>query len=262
MGAIAAKVKAHRKVGKGIYRLTLNAPAIAPKARPGQFVMLRVAPELDPLLARPFSIHGAAGEELLILYKLVGRGTRLLSQVRPGQTLYLWGPLGRSFDLSGERPLLVAGGMGIAPLAFAARWLRDQGRTAGFCGGLPGLVGWEDLTRSLEDELAGSLALAWASEDGSLGRRGLVTDLLSDTLAAAAGSSDSVLACGPMPMLRAVATICAQHQVPCQMSLEAPMACGLGACLGCAVPAAGGGYLRACQEGPVLAAEAVDWERV
>lgn len=262
MGAIWAEVKDNRRVGEGIYRLALHAPAIAQTARPGQFVMLRVAPGTDPLLARPFSIHGAAGDELLILYKVVGRGTGILSQVRKGKTLFLWGPLGRGFDLAGERPVLVAGGMGIAPLAFAARWLRDQGRTAGFCGGLPGLSGWEELTRGLEEELAGSVALAWASEDGSLGRRGLVTDLLSDTLAAAAGSSDSVLACGPMPMLRAVARVCAQHGVACQVSLEAPMACGLGACLGCAVPAAGGGYLRACQEGPVLAAAAVDWERV
>ncbi|MCA1905824.1 MAG: dihydroorotate dehydrogenase electron transfer subunit [Desulfarculus sp.] len=262
MGAIWAEVKENRKLGEGIYRLTLHAPAIAPKARPGQFVMLRVAHGNDPLLARPFSIHGAAGEELLILYKVVGRGTRILSQVRTGKTLFLWGPLGRGFDLSGERPVLVAGGMGIAPMAFAARWLAAQGRPAAFCAGLPGLAGWEHLARGLEEELAGSLSLAWSSEDGSLGRRGLVTELLSDTLAAAGASSGGVLACGPMPMLRAVARVCAQRGVACQVSLEAPMACGLGACLGCAIPAAGGGYLRACQEGPVLAAAAVDWERV
>lgn len=262
MGAIWAEVKENRPVGEDVFRLALNAAAITAKARPGQFVMLRVAHGNDPLLARPFSIHGAAGDELLILYKVVGRGTRILSQVRPGKTLQLWGPLGRGFDLSGDKPLLVAGGMGLAPLAFAARWLRDHGRKAGFCAGLPGLAGWEELTRGLEAELAGSVALAWSSEDGSLGRRGLVTELLAEVLKAANGSSGGVLACGPMPMLKAVAKVCDQHGVACQVSLEAPMACGLGACLGCAIPAAGGGYLRACQEGPVLAAAAVDWERI
>jgi dihydroorotate dehydrogenase electron transfer subunit len=315
MGAIWAEVKQNRKVGKGIYRLALHAPAIASQARPGQFVMLRVAHGHDPLLARPFSIHGAAGEELLILYKVVGRGTRLLSQVRPGQTLQLWGPLGRGFDLAGERPVLVAGGMGIAPLAFAAAELLKQNKsTISIYGGatkteidkirnllrqhfgrnvrtLDKFKNYLTLLNDLEsisdkgprpatprERIAAFArkkeAAYWSqyltattislttSADGTRGDKGLVTDTLMRAFNKFPDFGDSVLACGPMPMLKAVARVCAQHGVACQVSLEAPMACGLGACLGCAIPAAGGGYLRACQEGPVLAAEAVDWERV
>ena len=261
-----AEVKENTKVGEGVYHLRLAAPAIAAQAKPGQFVMLRVSHGLDPLLARPFSIHGVEGEDLLILYKVVGKGTRLLSLKRPGgKTLSLWGPLGKGFDLNVQRPVLVAGGMGIAPLAFVAQELERQGKDVAFLCGLPGMQGFEGLASHLSGlamATSGRISISWATEDGSAGHNGLVTGLLAQTLEAGSASTRSVLACGPMPMLKAVASICAEHKVPCQVSLEAPMACGLGACLGCVIPAADGGYLRACQEGPVLKAELVDWARL
>jgi dihydroorotate dehydrogenase electron transfer subunit len=255
-----AQIKENKKVGEGIYRLRLEAPAIAASARPGQFIMLRVSHGLDPLLARPFSIHGVEGDDLLILYKVVGKGTKLLSLKRPGnKTLSLWGPLGRGFDLEVERPILVGGGMGMAPLKFAADTMLKQGRRVTIISGAAtksSLVGGvEYVERYMNTDLIDSVV---TTDDGSEGLHGLITSPLMQYLSKAG----CVLACGPMPMLKAVALICAERQVPCQVSLEAPMACGLGACLGCVIPATGGGYLRACQEGPVLKAELVDWDRL
>lgn len=257
-----AKVTENRDLGRGVHLLGLEAPALAAQARPGQFIMLRVSHGLDPLLARPFSIHGVESERLLILYKVVGKGTKLLRLARPGKTLSLWGPLGRGFGLSPARPLLVAGGMGLAPLAFAAARLAAQGRAPRLLCGLPDkdfLAPW--VADPASPFGRHGLAVSFSTEDGSLGRPGLVTALLAEELAQG-GEGQGVLACGPMPMLKAVAGLCAAQGVPCQVSLEAPMACGIGACLGCAIPAAKGGYLRACQEGPVLDAGAVDWQRV
>lgn len=264
MASLRAKVVGHTLISDPgapleIYLLRLLAPAIAAYAVPGQFVMLRVAEGLDPLLARPFSIHRVMGDEVLILYRLAGRGTRILSQVRQGQTLALWGPLGKGFNLKAERPLLVAGGMGLAPLAFAAQQLAGPRRKISLLCGLPGANGYSALVGSLQKWAAtGAISFSLATEDGSLGAKGLVTALLPPALEGAG----AVLTCGPIPMLKAVAGLCAGRGVPCQVSLEAPMACGVGACQGCVIPAAGGGYLRACQEGPVMDAAAVDWERL
>jgi dihydroorotate dehydrogenase electron transfer subunit len=246
-----------------IFLLRLYAPEIVAKVRPGQFVMLKVAAGLDPLLTRPFSVHGARGGSLLLLYRVVGKGTRLLSQVEEGMELLLWGPLGRGFELDAERPVLVAGGMGVAPLVFAAERLAArlavQGRQVRFLCGLASA----GQSRALLGRLgclpgAEALRVETATADGSKGVKGLVTALLPAALA----WGDAVLACGPSPMLKAVAKMCAEWDKPCQVSLESPMACGVGACLGCAIPAAGGGYLRTCQEGPVMYAVQVDWERL
>ena len=262
--SLYAKLLNNQPVGPEIFLLTLEAPAIAAEARPGQFVMLRVGPGPEPLLARPFSIHGTDGGKLLILYQVKGKGTKLLAQARPGQELLAWGPLGRGFDLDAERPVLVAGGMGIAPLAFAAERLEERGAAFDAFYGLASkeaFIAWDSVSGEgafyLED-------WGWrgASEDGSIGLHGLVTEPLRTRLEQNGDRPGAVLACGPLPMLKAVALLCAEFEVACQTSLEAPMACGVGACLGCAIPGAGGGYLRACQEGPVMDASLVDWEKI
>lgn len=245
--------------GRRIHLLSLEAPALAEAARPGQFLMLRVAPGPDPLLARPFSIHGVADGQVQVLFQVMGRGTGLLSQAEAGASLELWGPLGHGFDLDLQRPLLVAGGMGIAPLAFAAAQLGRQGIETQLCWGLPGRAGFAGAVDRVGQGLEGQEAyLSLASEDGTLGSEGLVTDLLPGLLPAC----DGVLACGPLAMLREVARLCQEARVRAQVSLEAPMACGLGACLGCVQPAAGGGYVQVCQDGPVLEAGEIDWERI
>ena len=255
-----ARIIEHQPLGEKLFRLRLQAPDIAAAARPGQFVMLKVRHGKDPLLARPFSIHGVDGDDLFILYRVVGRGTSILSLARPGKSLAMWGPLGAGFDLSVENPILVAGGMGIAPLPFVAEELVKQDKQVSFILGMLSVKGFEALIEVLEKRLEPNrISISWATEDGSLGLKGIVTDLLPEALA---DSGASLLTCGPMPMLKAVAKLAAEHNRPCQVSLEAPMACGFGVCLGCVVPQAGGGYLRACQDGPVLNAEQVDWERL
>jgi dihydroorotate dehydrogenase electron transfer subunit len=255
-----ANVIEHEELGDKLYRLRLRAPQIAAQAKPGQFVMLKVRHGKDPLLARPFSIHGVEGEDFFILYRVVGRGTSILSLTRTGKSLAVWGPLGAGFDLNVENPILVAGGMGIAPLPFVAEKLVRQGKKPAFILGMLTTNGFEALVEAMQNRLKLSdITISWATEDGSLGLKGLVTHLLPDALKT---PGSSVLTCGPMPMLKAVAKIAAEHNTPCQVSLEAPMACGIGVCLGCVIPQAGGGYLRACQEGPVLDAGRVDWGRL
>ncbi|MBU4277882.1 MAG: dihydroorotate dehydrogenase electron transfer subunit [Proteobacteria bacterium] len=262
--SLKAKVSSNEPVGPEIYLLSLEAPAIADAARPGQFVMLRVSPGPEPLLARPFSIHGADGGKLLILYQVKGKGTKLLTQACPGSELLTWGPLGRGFDLTAERPLLVAGGMGVAPIAFAIEYLCNKFDEVRLLCGVAGTVRHEALIKLFAGRLGSArVKIRYSSEDGSIGRKGLVTDLLKEHFSTSQPlKPDTVLACGPLPMLKAVALLCAEFEVACQTSLEAPMACGVGACLGCAIPAAGGGYLRACQEGPVMEASLVDWEKI
>jgi len=257
-----ARITRNDMVAPGVRLLGLEAPEPAAAARPGQFVMLRVDPEDDPLLARPFSVYGVEGEELLVLYRMVGRGTRRLARLKPdGERLVMWGPLGRPFDLDLERPLLVAGGMGLAPLVFAARRLRNSGREVkGLCGAATKreLAGGQFL--DLDGYLIDSVIWRVSTDDGTFGRRGPVTLRLEELLEKE--PPEGVLACGPLAMLKAVAGLCQSRRVPCQVSLEAPMACGVGACQGCALPAAGGGYLRVCREGPVLPAQRLDWSRM
>ncbi len=247
----------HRQnLGGGHFRIRLR-PARAFAAEPGQFVMLRVTPGIDPLLRRPFSIHRMLeGGEFEVLFRVVGRGTRALGGVHVGDRVDALGPLGRGFRLEGSRPLIVGGGIGVAPLLFLAESFLEAGVR-------PKLLLGARTERDLlcqDDFSCLALPFAVATEDGSAGSPGLVTRLLRRELAEGT-EGVSVYACGPLPMLRAVARLCRERDVPCQVSLEAHMACGIGACLGCVVPEPGGGYVRVCKEGPVFRAEEIDWGR-
>jgi dihydroorotate dehydrogenase electron transfer subunit len=250
-----APILANREVAREHYRLSLHAPAVAAAARPGQFVMLRSAPGADPLLPRAFSVYAADPEagRIDVLYRVIGAGTRAMRRLRPGDTASLWGPLGNTFTpaLSG-RLLLVGGGVGVPPLVFLASHVCDRPVTA-FVGAATAayLAGTEDLA-------AAGAEVRVATDDGTSGRRGFVTELLEEALALGREAT-TVYACGPLGMLAAVARIGTTAGVPCQLALEAPMACGVGACLGCTVPRAGGGFARVCADGPVFDREAIDW---
>ena len=244
-------------------RLTLDAPDIASAAKPGQFVMVRVDDQCDPLLRRPFSIYQATADgRLQILFKVLGKGTRLLAATRTGQRLNLVGPLGKGFNLSagrGKRVCLIGGGMGAAPLFFLAQeFMRvfDPEKLLV----LLGARNAQELHAVATDFEALGVELLMATDDGSAAHHGLVIDLIDGTMG---GSSDwAVYSCGPHPMLRAVAAICLERGWPCQVSLETMMACGISACLGCAIPRAEGtgeGYLHVCKDGPVFAAGDVLW---
>jgi dihydroorotate dehydrogenase electron transfer subunit len=264
-----AEVLENRTEGGGNHRLLLGVPGFAGFA-PGQFAMLSpgavgAAERCDPLLPRPMAIYRARPSqradcaEIEILYKVHGRGTALMAQARPGERVGFVGPLGRSFpDPPRESlALLVGGGTGIASLyALAARTLASGAARVRV---LLGARGRSDLM-GREDFEALGVALVVATEDGSLGVTGYVTVPLESMLAEE--PSALVYACGPTPMMRRAAALAAQHGRRCWVSLENPMACGFGVCLGCAAPKLGGGFALVCSDGPVLDASTVDWERL
>jgi dihydroorotate dehydrogenase electron transfer subunit len=254
-----AQILAHKPAGRGYYRLVLKAPEAAARAVPGQFVMLRVTENRDPLLARPFGICSLPSKSSIeILYRVAGRGTTLLTRMEAGQTLSLLGPLGKGFPLpeKGQTPVLVAGGSGFPPLHFLA--LRAGVRAHVFAGArnkecLPPA----SILKSLKEHTA---KVHLATDDGSAGVHGTTVDLLNDFLTAMERKTHLVLyACGPHAMLAAVSHIAAEHAVPCYVSAEERMACGLGACMGCSVPMKAGGYKRACKEGLVFDSREIEW---
>lgn len=244
--------------------IVLSAPEIASQARAGQFVHLRVnRRSSDPLLRRPISILLAdpqAGEVRLLVRK-VGRGTELLAEMAEGAAVDLLGPLGNGFDLPqpGRDILLVAGGVGVAPLIYLADVLQqahDNFRVRGLFGGA------SQQHLPLWTEFAGRCEEFYVStEDGSAGEQGLVTDLLTTQLAR--GDAQAVYTCGPRPMMAAVARQCAEAGLPCYASLEQWMGCGVGACLGCVVPGTGDReFVRVCKDGPVFKADEIAWEKL
>jgi dihydroorotate dehydrogenase electron transfer subunit len=252
-------VQAVEQLAGSLYRLTLSAPLISSSAQPGQFVMAACGPSLDPLLRRPFSIHRRIGpDQIQLLFRAVGRGTGLLAAIRPGQHLSLIGPLGHGFQMTPEGAVcLVGGGIGIAPLLFLADRLRGACPVAQPCTVLLGAKTGKELT-PLTEEFGGlGCRVETATDDGSSGYHGLVPDLLAAHLA----TVQKVYVCGPQPMMATVAGLCRAAQVACEASLEAHMACGLGACLGCTIHGADNTYRHVCKHGPVFKAEEVAWNR-
>lgn len=245
-------------IGHAYHVLTFDAREPL-EAHPGQFAMIRSAMWGDaPLLPRPMSLL-TAGEKPSILIKVVGEGTGRMALASPGEPFSLLAPLGLPWSPCPEnhRAVLVAGGVGVAPLLFLARSL-SLGATE-----LPlalyGARTHADLP--LHAELAEVSELRVATEDGSRGAKGRVTVLVEQALEeiAAQGRPAKVFTCGPHAMMAAVVSLCEARGVLCEVSLETPMACGYGVCLGCPVPRRAGGFLYACTEGPCIDAAAIDW---
>ncbi|MCI5122058.1 MAG: dihydroorotate dehydrogenase electron transfer subunit [Candidatus Electrothrix sp. AUS4] len=239
-----------------VYRLTLQAPRIAAHAQPGQFVMVRVSDGLDPLLRRPFSIHRVfANGNISLLFKVIGKGTEMLAHRCLGDELDLVGPLGNGFVLPDEGPVcLIGGGMGIAPLLFLAEQLHSTGRETGDDYVLLGARTQDELTPLDEEFAALGYTVQRATDDGSIGHKGFIPDLLDFILP----EMTQVYTCGPHPMMKNVVRQCQQAEVKCQVSLETHMACGMGACLGCAVNGKRG-LIHVCKQGPVFKAENLEW---
>lgn len=245
-------------ITRDVVRLTLNAPEIAAAALPGQFVMIQIAPGKDPLLRRPFSIHQTSSEGTLqILFKVVGRGTELLAHAKVGVQLSLIGPLGKGFVL-GEpgNACLVGGGMGIAPMLFLASRFQQQAKQGTAPKVILGARNRDELAPLIGDFKNLGLEVLAATDDGSLGHHGLVTDVLKKINI---GPDFTVYSCGPRPMMAAIHHLCLKENIRCQVSVETVMACGMGACLGCAVPLKAGGYAHACSDGPVFEAGELLW---
>ncbi len=238
-------------IGESYHVLTFDDPE-GPDALPGQFAMVRGAGWGDaPLLPRPMS-YLSSGKTPSILIKVFGEGTVRMGRAEPGEPFTVLGPLGMPWrtPTPGRRQVLIGGGVGIAPLICLARQLVEaKQRPIALYGGRTN----RDLP--LDDELSEICELRVATEDGSRGVRGRVTDLMGDVL----GPDVEVYTCGPDRMMAAVARICAERDIPCEASLETPMACGYGVCLGCPVPTTEGQYVYACTQGPCIDARRVDW---
>ena len=260
--ALATVVRLQHEGGEN-HRLRLGVPGW-PGSDPGQFVMLSAGAlgstaRRDPLLPRPMAVYreSAAGStpEVEILFKVHGRGTALLADLRPGERVRVVGPLGTGFPDPdpGQRAVLVAGGTGIASVYTLARRLRDAGVGVRVCLGARTAT---DLMGDADFEALG-VELAIATEDGSRGHRGRVTELLAGEVE---DPSVCVYACGPTPMMAAAHAIADAAGRTSWVSLENPMACGFGVCLGCAVPVRPEGFALVCRDGPVLPGRDVVWE--
>ena len=255
----------NQPVATGYYRMGLACEHGFDTAKPGQFIMLRVGNRINPLLRRPFSLLGLIREKgqvtgFEILYKIVGKGTRQLSGCQAGERLSVIGPLGNAFLVPDtcRQLILVAGGVGVPPIRFLAQSLLEVDGALDRCVVFIGGRTKDDLVCISEFDLPGFL-LDISTDDGSKGHQGVVTQSL--TRALDQGPADLVCACGPLPMLKAVAAIARARGIACQVSIEAMMACGMGACLGCAVkvPDDDARYRHVCMDGPVFDAHRLEW---
>jgi dihydroorotate dehydrogenase electron transfer subunit len=302
----SAAVRMNLPLAQGTYSIRLEAPALARAIRPGQFVMLRLPDASDPLLARPFALYDtvldAGGEPVAVdvVYLVVGKLTGLLANRRPGEQVQVWGPLGNGFpEFTGlDHVGLVAGGIGQTPfLAYVRQLLGERGY-----GGEPARRAVERvslyygvrtarLAAGVDHFRRAGAAVHLATDDGSLGFHGFVTDLLAARLSAnfppgwpglewvappesskgAEGHSSHghsvtppqhLVGCGPEPMMKALAVLARRLTIPCHLSLETPMACGIGICFSCVTPVrteGGWDYRRVCVEGPVFNADCLAW---
>lgn len=264
------------KLARDTFRLRLEAPDLARNVLPGQFFMIRSPGVTNPLLGRPFALydtwldHSGSPAGIDVAYLVVGKMTGLMSGWKAGDRVEIWGPLGNGFPaVSGSRLLIAAGGIGNTPFPAIAREAlglrrygsRNPGATLDrervtLCYGVRSAVYFS----GLEDFAALGIDVRLATDDGSRGHKGFVTDLVADLLQTESpANSSQIYCCGPEPMMHAVAKLAAQHGVLCWLSLETPMACGFGACFSCVtrVKQADGSwdYRRTCVEGPIFPAE-------
>jgi dihydroorotate dehydrogenase electron transfer subunit len=268
-----ALVISHQESAQGTFRLRLKAPRIAREARAGQFMMLQAREGMDPLLRRPFSFHRIfAGEGLIdVLYRVVGRGTLMLSKIKPGARLNLLGPLGNGFSLPSPKAspvLLVAGGIGIAPLFELMAQLRAGNKD----GDIRLLYGARTAAELLSEEDLKDFGgvVHFSTDDGTSGYHGYVTQLLQDVAGGMQQKPVMLYACGPLAMQRHVGAWALTNGVDAQLSLESLMACGIGACLGCALPAISPDapdstedhYVHVCKDGPIFPAGAIQWHKI
>jgi dihydroorotate dehydrogenase electron transfer subunit len=262
------------RLARQTYRVRLLCPEMAGAIRPGQFLMIRLPKHSDPLLGRPFALYdtvldrGGRPIAVDIVYLVVGNLTGLLADLKPGEALDVWGPLGNGFpDYDGlEHIALVAGGIGQTPFlahvrdllgtrGYGGRSFRQAARRVSLYYG----VRSSDLAAGVDDFRDAGAEVHLASDDGSVGFRGFVTQLLETH-----EPPQQLVGCGPEPMLRALAEVARRWNVPCDVSLETPMACGVGICFSCVTrvkTADGWDYRRVCVEGPIFDAAQLVWEK-
>lgn len=259
-----SEILSNQEIAPAYWRIRLSAPPSFVTAKPGQFIMVQVSDSISPLLRRPFGVFNTGTDEqpwFEMLYKVVGKGTALLASHHAGEIIDVLGPLGTGFDQGSddEEKLIVGGGIGLAPLYPLCKELTQKKSPVRlFVGGRT----QADIL-CLEDFKALGVDCHVATEDGSLGTKGFVTKALEQHLDQLSGKA-ALYVCGPHGMLEAVARIADARQLPCQVSLENYMACGVGACLGCVTPGKNHSpttpdYRCVCAEGPVFASNELQW---
>lgn len=251
----------NKQMSDSCFKIGLTCDESYSEAKPGQFVMLRVSDQSTPLLRRPFSIFRPIKEDgcvvgIELMVKVVGQGTEMLSALKKGDSIDMLGPLGNGFQIPDHwnRLFLTAGGIGVPPIYFLAACLKEHSKDISGCeiflGGRTGkdLFCEDDFTKL-------GVNIHIATDDGSKGDKGFVTDLLQKRLTEF--RPDMICACGPMEMLKTISSVARSNDIPCQVSIETLMACGMGACLGCAIESRvnNNKYLHACMDGPVFYAD-------
>lgn len=261
-------ILAHERLAEFEYELTLAAPQIAEEARPGQFMQILYDQTLNPFTRRPFSVYRVdkAAGTFSIVYLARGVFTQGLRNKQAGQKLSVVGPLGNWYVPEPDPAathIVVGGGVGAPPLYFFAEELAADNASRDRIRVINGARSREHLVGVQEFDALG-LDVRYTTDDGTFGRQGIVTDVLAELLDEIDGPAH-VYTCGPTSMLRAVGSLCLARGVPCQVSVETMMPCGLGVCMGCVVKIrdaseAGWSYLRSCYEGPVFRADEIVWD--
>ena len=253
MKQVEAKILENKKIKKDHYVLTVKSAVLSSKTKPGQFFNVRITKAPGTFLRRPLGAHDVGEGKVKLLYKVVGDATKALSLKKKNEIMDIIGPLGNGFDIRPKKEaILVGGGHGIAPLFFLAKKLVSKKIKTTV------LIGAKKKEHVVSDEEIKKLGVkvCIATEDGTKGHKGFVTELLKKELSK---KEVNIYACGPKPMLKEVARIAKENNTPCQLSLEAYMACGIGTCLGCAIKTTGG-YKMVCKDGPIFDAKDVIWE--
>jgi len=261
---LKAKVLYNKRVKHNYYHCSIRAIEIAKQACPGQFITVKFQDDRLAFLRRPFSIHKTKGANLEVLYEAVGPATKIFSRIKTGEHLDMIGPLGNGFSPqstvhSPQLSILVAGGMGVAPLVFLAEKLAKHSLRSTVHGRYV-LIGAKTRSQILCEKEFQRLGFSVkiATDDGSRGFRGKVTGLLKNLLSTVDCRLATLYACGPRPMLKEISRLALFHNVKAQISLEEHMACGIGACLGCVVKTKKR-LKRVCKEGPVFLAKEIIW---
>jgi dihydroorotate dehydrogenase electron transfer subunit len=242
------KVIENKMLCEDMYEIVIECMEIAQKAKPGQFLHIKAREGIDPLLRRPISISRIYREKghISLVYQVIGKGTKFIATLKPGEDIDVMGPLGNGFPVfHGRKCAVVGGGMGVAPLLELANNLVD----------CDAYIGFRCDTFKLAEFRSACKEVFVATEDGSTGSRGYVTELMKDI-----GRYDIVYTCGPKPMMKKVKELCENNSVRCFVSIEERMGCGIGACLVCACKVKEGDswhYKKACTDGPVFWAEEV-----
>lgn len=242
-------LEAKRQLGERIFQIRLLSPKIAKLAKPGQFCNIKVSESDFPLLRRPFSISNVEGDSIYFLFDIHGEGTKILSEKALGDELDILGPLGNGFNYDGDysAAIIVAGGLGSAPFPFLTSKLDKKEITS--------FVGARNSSLVLTEDLQN---IQVATDDGSLGFKGTVVELITDYIEKNNLTSFRIFSCGPNPMLKALQHICVERNYDCQISIECAMACGFGICQGCPVETSDGeGYKLVCKDGPVFEAKEI-----